>query len=356
MEPVTTSDAMLSLLMAGAKPDEAALTAFIRRVWQEDAMLDYKDARFLDEKDAPFEIRTTVASFANVSGGVLFIGIAEAPKDPVTRKKVGDRTISVASSKSGDDLMNWLTNVMKEDFARYDVPPRIDVIPCANGVDVAYIAVARNDDYVRPKGRLFLRVGESSLEAKGDLEVDLLLGRRRQPTFRVLHIGCRGRIEEVEKANVLKMEVSVSVENTSLVWCEHVRIGIVSWDFARTGRGVVPESVLAHVDHVDPESRRLGNASLYHQATPTRPANAPMAPFDRRHTEHALTLWMPLLAVPMRWRAALYVASKDARVRWYQVDETYTLKNASTMDRPDGWVVTATPVLQGRPVVAFAAP
>jgi hypothetical protein len=233
------------------------------------------------------------------------------------------------------------------------------------------------------KGELvyFLRIGESNFLAPPFLLSDLMLGRRNHPILEVTidgasiawnpDIGC-------PQIDGFLLNLVVAIENTSLVFAEDVRCGLITWSCPRQpprlrDGAAVPDSLKANLDVRDPPHYeplgvqprwRLTHARLSRYAVSGLAQSEPpldLGAFDQTAPQALHNVVLPafpnlLGQVPttvdpsppddkmsrrqriqargaVELKGGLYVLSKNAEPRWFQFTMRYykrVLQNTQT--------------------------
>lgn len=217
------------------KWDQKRLEALISDEVEESLNPDYKAAAALEKTDDKRrEITKDVSSFANSDGGIIIYGISEYKK------------------KEKKHLPNKLTPVDRTQFSREwlehvtsNIRPKISgllihsVSLDSGSNDVAYVVeIPKTTTAHQAQDKRYYRRSNFESIALEDYEIRQTMNRSIYPSFEVSSLLCTTSIEpdrywtEVnisERIKVLRFEFALTIENTSLVWANDVRGGIIGW-------------------------------------------------------------------------------------------------------------------------------
>jgi len=386
----TKSREWLDRLLSGEVPSEVDLRQMVAECAKEDQHLDYKSGKLTDPADT---LREYVAAFANSDGGTLLIGYDLASK-----------AFDGMAAPGGASLEEWATRSIFALTPYLSPAPRI-ASPTVSGKPVLLVATARAPRLVPvvQKGELvyFLRIGESNFAAPPFLLSDLVLGRRNHPVLRPRLSGASlGLGRDVHCPNVegTLLNINVVIENTSLVFAEDVRCGLILWSTpdaaSRVQDGLsVPDSLKANLDisqppHFDSQEIQppwlLTHARLSRHAVAGLPPREPpldIGPFDETPDQALRPVVLPVFsnmlafgppaAAPSspfyehtRYRriqtrgaveakGALYLLSRDAEPWWFQFGMRYDKALLRATQEDPLKLMQLTPVMTPRPVVSF---
>lgn len=355
---LSPQEALLRELLAGAVPDLERLRGLIERRVEEDLHLDYKSGRIFNKESGKAEVghpknfagkvRKYVAGFANSEGGVLIIGISEPPRQaerPEQIRHPQGRTfepVNVPTTKLESDAREAVRKLRASLYPT----PRIFPVEHPDGA-LLVVAVPRSEGVVscieREQPIYYLRIHDCTAHAPAYLVHDLILGRRRRPTFNIRMIQANAQYDR--RSDGLNFQIYLRVMNTGLVWMDQPQMGIVGF----TDVGSPGEEYSSELDeYVDV---RQWTVETGPRVVPLRlraamgaeiVAVAPFQYIDGRPKTQS-TFWTRAHG-QVYWAAALYVVCHNQPPRWYQILILYNRHGDSGQ-----WLF---PIKRGRPVVA----
>ncbi|MEQ1501352.1 MAG: ATP-binding protein [Myxococcota bacterium] len=332
---LSPQEALLKCLLAGEPATLEMVDELRQRRIDEDLHLDYKAGAILDrdphrtEVGSPTDFKGKlckhVAGFANGNGGVLVLGVGEAPRlddgaiDRKTLRPLAPCLLDAAT------LGTRIRDALQQLRLSLHPPPRIHALDC-NGGSIGVIAVARAEGAVfcleREQRVYYVRLHDSTAGAPAYLVEDVLLGRRRRPMFDL----ALSEVRLVREDWGFATEFGIRVTNTGLVWMHSVRAALVGY-FDQPHAPEVGEVIGSYLD-----VRGQG-------AGPSRPGVrwfdvGPVAVRDHLGPFEALTGTLPKPTVGIRghqnqlyWCGAILVLSLDQPPIWYQVVLWRTILN-----------------------------
>jgi len=289
-------------------------------------------------------IRQYVTSFLNGDGGVLFVGITEG--DELPDGKRGPRQIEGCLQIKGTPLTSWATTLL-HGYAGKIVPgPRISEVEVSDDKNVLCIAVARAPALVPYKGdEYWLRSGDSTVKVAPYLLSDLVLGRRQHPMFRLVSVTTRYTDpKDVDLVNGKRFQIpwSVELENTSLIWADTIRAGVISWSLEPAASGIgEDDEIMRHIDAAKPTDVTPFGESLvllHNRNTRTDNIKFKLDPFERSAipTLGLSNVWLPprenRTDRTLRSWAALYVLPKGSPPIWFQLRCEYSYDDLGRKD------------------------
>jgi hypothetical protein len=385
----------LDRFLAGAQPTAAELKQLVADCPAEDQHLDYKSGKLLGKKDPAADVREYVAAFGNSDGGTLVVGY-----------DLASRSFDGATPPGNSTLAEWATRSIAALAPFLSPPPRI-LTAAVDGREILLVATPRAPRLVpvHVKGELtyFIRIGDSNFAAPPFLMSDLVLGRRNHPTLKVSLFSAYAKPVDIDAVNVsgAELDLQVLIENTSLVFAEDVRCGLITWSTPyakpRPNDGTLAtESLKASLDVVVPAVYQPQQPQPKWTLIHVRLARTPvpggtaqrldLGPLDQAPNEELRKFTWPLFPnhlqhgpaaaspsspfyedtrrtrIQMRGavelKAALYVLSRNAEPWWSQLTIRYDSHSLLTAGTKLVDLFTLGPVLTPRPVVSldFYAP
>ena len=214
-----TAQEVLQSMMEGNDVTEAIFNELLNDRSIESQHLEFKDGMYThktERRAGRKMIREYVSGFANSSGGLLILGVAD------------DKTISPCNDPIGQiPLIQWASRLF-QDMAPYLSPlPKLQVLNHSDG-PVLVIACPRSTALVpcveAGELRYHLRIGDSTIRAPEYLISDLVLGHLKQPVIEASLDRKKSRCE-LDGHVMLVFEV----ENLSFVTANSVRLGVVAY-------------------------------------------------------------------------------------------------------------------------------
>jgi len=311
---------MLEQLLTGHQLSSVELDDLINQKAKEDLYLEYKHGNELQKSDASNTIREYLSAFANSAGGILIIGVNESEKIPTE--------ITGCNDHGKGKLDEWASRCLTPIANYFAPPPRFQVISHSRG-DVLVCVVQRSLGLVpiSESGGIvyYFRLGDQTLKAPDYLLADLLLGRRQQPVFEIVKfeaLNFRRVSDDLSSHMDLAFEIRFRVENSSIVWADDSKWGIIHWAHSTENVGIEngepSQHLLSYLEVKDETFIFQKPRWLVH----TRWSVPISKPFDvgEGHIKFVVPLRILNAWFSYTWKAALYFIARNSLPIWYQIE------------------------------------
>jgi hypothetical protein len=302
------------------------LAALVAGAREEDQWLEYKDGQVLEKPDAATVLREYVTGFANADGGTLVVGVTKA------------REIAGARAPGRTTLTEWASTVLAGYASQMDPFPQILSV-AHGGTECLVVATDRAADLIpydsRDQPKYSLRINELTVDLPPYLVTDLLLGRRRHPTFRLFDV--EPSVRKSDDGPMAELSLQFRIENASLVPADEVRVGAI----ARSTRLIpepAPEFLLRHVEVVEAPAVKIPwpydaprVVWTFTQSKGRTHSDTPMRPFDIVGDRLQNFAQVPIADGHGVIQFALYVMAKGSPPDWYQGRWEYGLRGTAPM-------------------------
>lgn len=313
---------LLEEFYSGDKPIEKMLEQFLEYKIKEDLYLEYKNAGIIQRDDgAAAEIRKYVSGFANSDGGIFFIGVDEKEFKVVNTIPPG-----------GGDLSEWASRCLTPIATHFSTPPRIFNIKHKDG-NVLAIVVDRSINLipVTEKNVLvyYMRFNDQTLGAPEYLVADVLLSRKARPYLQITHYEMinhrlNGQETFTQYETDLTFDISIRVENQSLVWADDIKAGLIAKVVANPDK-YLEQHLLSYLEIEQENLVVISPVAINHKGHDYQNHRQDLTPFSSVNFKISNIKIPFLTSYPKKryqytWRAALYLLSRNSPPVWYQVD------------------------------------
>jgi hypothetical protein len=308
-------------MISGTKLEEDEIDHLLADSTPEDLYLEYKHGRDIEMGQSSTRmIRKYVSGFANSAGGLLLIGIDEA-----------NWKVTGCKAPGGGEVEKWAATCLTEISHNFSPPPRffsidhkdgkilgiavdrsISLVPTVEGNEILY--------YFRFHDQL---LEQKTIKAPQYLISDLLLGRKQNPSLRIKHVYLSNLSTNLNKDDEYDVEFTpvFKIENQGFSWAVDVRVGIVAW--SRRGAHVIDTlnaTLAAYIDIYDvPKESYPSYRNLSHLIV----SCPEIQPFSVAEIDELAWFTAPLRIHANwylhRWKAAIYIISRDSPPIWYQL-------------------------------------
>jgi hypothetical protein len=338
-DPRTVRDEFIAKVLRGERITADDVDDLRRRRVPEDSRLDYKAGSITRSDNHPSapgdpttfdgKLRKHVCAFANAEGGILVLGVGEPATrpNPTTGVEEPDptrmRPIVPFVGFGSDRLKEVAGRALNRLRPSLSVPVVIEAVDHPEGL-LLVVGVPRSESLVYTVEHEqivhYLRIHDSTVHAPGYLVQDIVLGRRQRPVV-------EARVDHTPVTIDGATHLVLSLTNVSMVWLEHVRVGLVGY-----GKGnirAVPETVAGAIDVRPAPTGRLGLFAMeigwvdHHQDVRF------VGPFESFHAS-LRNLRVSNMGPITTWAGALYVASLNQPPLWFQLGASLMSGNSVT--------------------------
>jgi hypothetical protein len=272
-------------------------------------------------KDAPDTVREYMSGFANSAGGILIIGINAPDGIPV------EVTACVGHKKG--DLADWAARCLTPIASFFSPQPRFHVVDHPKG-DIL-VGVVQRSLMLVPRREAesivyHFRLHDQTLKAPDYLMADILLGRRQQPILQIYNHriwNFRRSLDNSIGSMYLDFDLRLEFENSSIIWADECRWGMISWSKDTTlsiNRSEDPgRHLLSFIEVLDTPN---WSGRMSPKLTHTRGVFNAEEPFETSLRDTAISIplrvhndWFSYI-----WQVALYITAKNSMPIWYQLN------------------------------------